>query len=79
MKSVKNHVLHAATALEIFGSDNKEVLDTWGFQYPCLSMSMHRIVARIFGCRWNSVHLLYIGESGKQRKWLAFFTRVNMT
>ncbi len=39
----------AATAVDIFGTDNAEELLTCGFQYPSLPISVLRFVARIFG------------------------------
>jgi hypothetical protein len=41
--------LCAATAFDVFGIDNAGELDTWGFQYPLLSISILHFVARIFG------------------------------
>ena len=39
----------AATAFDIFGTDNTEELLTCGFQYPSLPISILHFVARIFG------------------------------
>ncbi len=39
----------AATAFDIFGTDNAEELFTCGFQYPSLPISILHFVARIFG------------------------------
>ncbi len=39
----------AATAFDIFGTDNAEELITCGFQYPSLPISILHFVARIFG------------------------------
>ena len=39
----------AATALDIFGTNNAEQLLTCGFQYPSLPISILHFVARIFG------------------------------
>jgi hypothetical protein len=39
----------AATAFDIFGTDNSEELVTCGFQYPSLPVSILHFVARIFG------------------------------
>jgi hypothetical protein len=39
----------AATAFDIFGTDNAEELLTCGFQYPSLPISILHFVARIFG------------------------------
>ena len=41
--------LPAATAFDVFGTDNAGELDTCGFQYPLLSTSILHFVARIFG------------------------------
>jgi hypothetical protein len=38
----------AATAFDIFGTDNAEELITCGFQYPSLPISILHFVARIF-------------------------------
>ncbi len=38
----------AATAFDIFGTDNAEELLTCGFQYPYLPISILHFVARIF-------------------------------
>ncbi len=39
----------AATAFDIFGTDNAEKLLTCGFQYPSLPISILHFVARILG------------------------------
>ncbi len=39
----------AATAFDIFGTNNAEQLLTCGFQYPSLPISILHFVARIFG------------------------------
>jgi hypothetical protein len=39
----------AATAFDIFGTDNAEELLTCGFHYPSLPISILHFVARIFG------------------------------
>jgi hypothetical protein len=39
----------AATAFDIFGTDNAEELITCGFQYPSLPISILHFVARFFG------------------------------
>jgi hypothetical protein len=39
----------AATAFDIFGTDNAEELLTCGFQYPSLPISIPHFVARMFG------------------------------
>ncbi len=44
-----NYFLGAATAFDIFGTDNAEELITCGFQYPSLPISILHFVARIFG------------------------------
>jgi hypothetical protein len=41
--------LCAATAFDVFGTNNAGELDTCGFQYPILSISILHFVARIFG------------------------------
>jgi hypothetical protein len=41
----------AATAFDIFGTDNAEELLTRGFQYPSPPISILHFVARIFGCK----------------------------
>jgi hypothetical protein len=41
--------LRAATAFDVFGTNNAGELDTCGFQYPHSSISILRFVARIFG------------------------------
>jgi hypothetical protein len=41
--------LCAATAFDVFGTNNAEELDTCGFQYPLSSISILHFVARIFG------------------------------
>ena len=43
------YFFRAATAFDIFGTDNAEVLLTCGFQYPSLPISILHFVARIFG------------------------------
>ncbi len=43
------YFLGAATAFDIFGTDNAEELLTCGFQYPSLPISILHFVARIFG------------------------------
>ncbi len=42
-------IFWAATAFDIFGTDNVEELLTCGFQYPSLPISILHLVARIFG------------------------------
>jgi hypothetical protein len=41
--------LYAATAFDVFGIDNAGELNTCGFQYPLLSISILHFVARILG------------------------------
>ncbi len=41
----------AATAFDIFVTDNAEELLTCGFQYPSLPIFILHFVARIFGCK----------------------------
>jgi hypothetical protein len=43
------YFFRAATAFDIFGTDNAEELLTCGFQYPSLPISILHFVARIFG------------------------------
>jgi hypothetical protein len=43
------YFLGAATAFDIFGTDNAEELITCGFQYPSLPIFILHFVARIFG------------------------------
>jgi hypothetical protein len=69
----------AATAFDIFGSDNAEELITCGFQYPSLPISILHFVARIFGRKWYNFALLNDGESGKHQNLQAFITLVNIT
>ena len=69
----------AATAFDIFGTDNAEELLTCGFQYPSLPISILHFVARIFGRKWYNFALLNAGESGKHWNLQAFFTLVNIT
>ncbi len=69
----------AATAFDIFGTDDAEGLITCGFQYPSLPVSILHFVARIFGCKWYNFALLNDGESGKHQNLQAFFTLVNIT
>ncbi len=45
------YFFRAATAFDIFGTDNAEELLTCGFQYPSLPISILHFVARIFGCK----------------------------
>ncbi len=69
----------AATAFDMFGTDNAEELLTCGFQYPSLPISILHFVARIFGRKWYNFALLNAGESSKHQNLLAFFTLVNIT
>ncbi len=43
------YFLGAATAFDIFGTDNAEELLTCGFQYPSLPISILHFVVSIFG------------------------------
>ncbi len=43
------YFFRAATAFDIFGTDNAEELITCGFEYPSLPISILHFVARIFG------------------------------
>ncbi len=69
----------AATAFDIFGTDNAEELLTCGFQYPSLPISILHFVARIFGRKWYNFALLNAKESDKHQNLQAFFTLVNIT
>ncbi len=59
--------LRAATAFDIFGTDNAGELVTCGFQYPLSSTSILHFVARIFGCKLYNFALLNAGDSGKHQ------------
>jgi hypothetical protein len=78
-ENINYYFLHAATAFDVFGTNNAGELDTFGFQYPLLSISILYFVARIFGRKWYSFALLNAGDSGKHQNWQALFTRVNIT
>jgi hypothetical protein len=41
--------LRTATAFDVFGTNNAGELDTCGFQYPLLSISILHFKARTFG------------------------------
>ncbi len=56
----------AATAFDIFGTDNAEEILTCGFQYPSLPISILHFVARIFGHKWYNFALLNAGESASE-------------
>ncbi len=71
--------LCAATAFDIFGTDNAVELDTCGFQYPLSSISILHFVARIFGRKLYNFALLNAGDSGKHQNLQAIFTLVNIT
>ncbi len=73
------YFLGAATAFDIFGTDNAEELITCGFQYPSLPISILHYVAKIFGRNWYNFALLNDGESGKHQNLQAFFNLVNIT
>ncbi len=73
------YFLGAATAFDIFGTDNAEELITCGFQYPSLPISILHFVARIFGRNWYNFALLNDREIGKHQNLQAFFTLVNIT
>ncbi len=49
--------LWAATAFDVFGTDNADELNTCGFKYPLSSISILHFVARIFGI--SDIALLY--------------------
>ncbi len=72
-------MLHAATAFDIFGTDNAGELVTCGFQFPLSSISILHFVARIFGCKVYNFALLNAGDSGKHQNLQATFTLVNIT
>jgi hypothetical protein len=57
----------AATAFDIFGTDNAGELVTCGFQYPLSSISIFHFVARIFGRKLYNFALLNAGDSGKHQ------------
>ncbi len=80
-KSINTFIyfLGAATAFDIFGTDNAEELITCGFQYPSLPISILHFADRIFGRKWYNFALLNDGESGKHQNLQAFFTLVNIT
>jgi hypothetical protein len=71
--------LRAATAFDIFGTDNAGELVTCGFQYPLSSISILHFVARIFGRKLYNFALLNAGDSGKHQNLKAIFTLVNIT
>jgi hypothetical protein len=73
------YFLRAATAFDIFGTNNAEELVTCGFQYPLLSISILHFVARMFGCKLYNFALLNAGDSGKHQNLPAIFTLVNIT
>ncbi len=75
------YFFRAATAFDIFGTDNAEAeeLLTCDFQYPSLPISILHFVARIFGRKCYNFALLNAGESGKHQNLQAFFTLVNIT
>jgi hypothetical protein len=45
------YFLRAATAFDIFGTDNAGELVTCGYQYPLSLISILHFVARFFGCK----------------------------
>jgi hypothetical protein len=71
--------LPAATAFDIFGTNNAGELVTCDFQYPLSSISILHFVARIFGCKLYNFLLLNAGDSGKHQNLQAIFTLVNIT
>jgi hypothetical protein len=71
--------LWAATAFDIFGTNNAGELVTCGFQYPLSSISILHFVARIFGRKLYNFALLNAGHSGKHQNLQAIFTLVNIT
>ena len=71
--------LWAATAFDIFGTNNAGELVTCGFQYPLSSISILHFVARIFGHKWYNFALLNAGDSGKHQNLQAIFTLVDIT
>ncbi len=73
------YFLGAATAFDIFGTNNADKLITCGFQYPSLPISILHFVARIFGHKWYNFALLNDRESGKHKNLQAYFTLVNIT
>jgi hypothetical protein len=71
--------LWAATAFDIFGTNNTGEEATCGFQYPLSSISILHFVARIFGHKLYNFALLNAGDSGKHQNLQAFYTLVNIT
>jgi hypothetical protein len=71
--------LRAATAFDVFGTDNAGELVTCGFQYPFSSISILHFVARIFGRMLYNFALLNAGDSGNHQNLQAIFTFVNIT
>jgi hypothetical protein len=71
--------LCAATAFDLFDTNNAGELVTYGFQYPLSSISILHFVARIFGCKLYNFALLNAGDSAKHQNLLAIFTLVNIT
>ncbi len=67
-----NLFFRAATAFDIFGTDNAEEVITCGFQYPFLPISILHFVARIFWRKWYNFALLNAGESGKHQIYRPF-------
>jgi hypothetical protein len=73
------YFIRAATAFDIFGTDNAGELVTCGFQYPFSSISILHFAARIFGRKSYNFALLNAGDSGKHQNLQAIFTLVNIT
>jgi hypothetical protein len=69
----------AATAFDIFGTNNAGELVTCGFQYPLSSISILHFVARVFGHKLYNFALLNAEDSGKDQNLQAIFTLVNIT
>jgi hypothetical protein len=73
------YFLRAATAFDIFGTDNAGELVTCSFQYPLSSISILHVVARIFGRKLYNFALLNAGDKGKHQNLQAIFTLANIT
>ncbi len=59
--------LCAATAFDIFGTNNAGELVTCGFQYPLSSISILHFVARIFVHKLYNFALSNAGDKGKHQ------------
>jgi hypothetical protein len=70
--------LCAATAFDIFGTNNAGELVTCGFQYPFPSISILHFEEKN-GCMLYNFALLNAGDSGKHQNLQAIFTHGNIT